>query len=195
MTNEVEREKEIELYKAQLAAELEKHKAQLSKEHAHYEAICNSKLEEWKVKSDLHTQTSIASFQGVIQFAEICIKAVIITNGGAVIALLAFVGSLWTGENKVPVELSSALSKSLALFSYGVGAGIVTSGFAYVTQVLFTEITVSEGKRNWFGEVVRVLAVLFGFSSIILFWLGVDAAIDGFELGAGELLNAPQKAK
>ena len=58
-------------------------------------------------------------FRSAIEFAQSAIKLTMLVNGGAAVAMLAFIGSI----GRASLDSCAAWFLSLALFSFAVGAG------------------------------------------------------------------------
>jgi hypothetical protein len=76
-----------------------------------------------------------------VESANVAIRAFLLINGGATVALLAFVGAIWTAE--ADGELMSALVPSLQFFAFGVGFAGVAAALAYLVNMLDANITCS----------------------------------------------------
>jgi len=74
--------------------------------------------------------SALEMFRSVITAGQNAIKTSLLMNGGATIALLAFLGKLTT-EN--PDKLS-VFSTSLMIFTFGVFVTGLVSGFTYLSQ-------------------------------------------------------------
>jgi hypothetical protein len=90
------------------------------------------KLELERVK--VHRDSQKSGRDGVIKFAEIGIRSLLILNGGAALALLAFVGhgSSAPGSKFVHSEWAGVF----AWFAFGAACAVVTAGLSYVAQAV-----------------------------------------------------------
>jgi hypothetical protein len=75
------------------------------------------------------------SHRSTIQFAIEAIRALLVVNGGAVVAILTFAGNARTGGAVIDFPL---LLSSLRLFGVGLALAVLCAGLAYVAQALFT---------------------------------------------------------
>jgi hypothetical protein len=101
-----------------------------------------------------------------IAFAVDALRAVVFVNGGAVIALLTFLGQAWS-KNELQVALIvSALRPGLLLFVAGTVCGISAQGFAYLSQLAFGD------DRQKAGRVLRNICIALGGSGIVFFSAG-----------------------
>ena len=120
-----------------------------------------------------HQAGQLEVFKGAIRFAEIALKSAILINGGAAVAFLAFIGTLWTGSNENPESLLK-LAGPLMLFVWGVFLGAISSGLAYLTQICY-----AEGGQK-LGNILRVFAVLSVFGTYVCFYMGAYEASEIF---------------
>ncbi len=94
-------------------------------------------LELWKTKvqADLevwkHERTqSLQWDQGAFDFASLALRSVILINGGAAVALLAFLAHLWTSEGR-HAAIIAPVYESLSEFVIGIAAGVAACGVGY----------------------------------------------------------------
>ncbi|UWR79550.1 hypothetical protein K4K97_13185 [Phaeobacter inhibens] len=97
-------------------------------------------IEYAKRAHDLNRQTSSEFSRAAIESANVTIRAFILVNGGAVVALLAFIGALEATEAGGEAKIDE-LILPLLLFSFGVGSSIVTAALAYLVNMLDHDIT------------------------------------------------------
>jgi len=125
-----------------------------------YKLTHQSKLEGYKAE----TQWSIEQFRSVIAYGQATLKSAILINGGAAVALLAFIGKIWSDENS---QLAiKELSYSLTLFVFGTLAIAIATGITYIAQSLF-----NTGK-NTLAHCVNGLVIGLVIASYVLFSLG-----------------------
>jgi hypothetical protein len=182
-------EQKLELYKYGLNIELEDFKATLQKanqlEIEKYRATCLNNLEEWKAKLDKDLQSAIVLMGAVIALAQLALKAIMLANGGACIALLTFSGHIWISAESGGKEVAANLTGALLWFAFGVGAAVLATAVSYVSQALFTEIFDKAGKRRLLpGEIARGFAVLAGVAGIVFFFLGIFDVVAIFNTSA-----------
>lgn len=87
---------------------------------------------EFKARSE----ASLEMFKSVIISGQSAIRSAILINGGAFVALLVFIGKIWS-ESTSQIA-SSLLSSGIAFFSSGVLAGAVAAGFTYLSQLCYS---------------------------------------------------------
>lgn len=108
--------------------------------------------------ADLNRQYAIAaherSYQSIadarksaLDAATTTVRLLILINGGAVVALLAFAGALETGESGSAVTLGS-LAMSIRWFALGVGLSAFAAACIYFVSMLDAEILASV-KHIW----------------------------------------------
>lgn len=97
-----------------------------------------------------------------------------IVNGGAVIALLGFLGAAISKE--MPRTLGLGLTMPLLLFGAGVLLGALGFGARYISQACY-----SGDRPNW-GQGFTVVAVVFGLSAYGIFGCGIYGAYTAFRM-------------
>lgn len=129
-------------------------------------------------------------FNSVIGLAKISLQAVLLVNGGAAIALLAFLGNLASTQSQS--SLVRILAFALLCFAIGVLAGLIGMGVSYLAQYRFLEaesqlqeeqaeplifpaianryIEFAKRHRRWAIGLVILAYVLFGLGCVISFW-------------------------
>ena len=71
----------------------------------------------------------------LINLSQNAFKTIILVNGGASVALLAFLGNIWAKDPDLKVV--SLLAKSISVFAIGVLLGAFGSGMIYVCNFLY----------------------------------------------------------
>lgn len=113
----------------------------------------------WAMK--LEHESNLEMFRSTIQAGQQTLRSVILINGGAAVALLAFTGHSLV--NKIPgIELPE-IAWSLSGFVTGVLAGGLATGFTYLTQYL--------GSRDWekLAFACNVVAIAVGAAGFAAF--------------------------
>lgn len=124
---------EIEQYKAKLQSQIESNK------HQH--------------------ESNLAMFKSVIDAGQGAIKSSFLLNGGAAVALLAFIGHLaQVSPTKVP-----QFATCLLPFALGVLAISITSGFTYLSQWLYAQNSQRKQKFGYFFNLSCILIGLFSY--------------------------------
>lgn len=113
-------------------------------------------------RTHLHS-SNIEMFKSVIEFSKMAVQSAIWINGGAAIALLAFLGQLAKEQpDKIPIIIPAILP-----FGVGVFLGGVTAGFAYLSQRLYANENSEKA-----GFSFNVIAIFSGAVSYAAFALG-----------------------
>jgi hypothetical protein len=107
--------------------------------------------------------------EGLLRFAELTVRSLLILNGGSAMALLAFAGNAMARGTDGYVK-----SLAPAVLAFGVGAtlSVATAAFSYLAQLFLIEPE-SERLRWWLGGGMRVVAVLCGLGALIIFVYGI----------------------
>ncbi len=112
-------------------------------------------MEYYRAVVDAHHQ----NFRSVIDYGLTAVKAAMLINGGAAIAILAFLGNLKPGA---PLSIPpTSLAFPLLSFSAGVLLGALGTMFGYFTQYKFTYDFVRTGQASIVGILLHLTAVLF----------------------------------
>ncbi len=109
----------------------------------------------------------LVSFQGVISFATLSIKSLLLFNGGAILALLTFYGNVLTHPDSTLID-ASMLGQSVKSFVIGVIAGLVCSMSAYITQATYLEVEDEQKGKLW-ANWLRLLAVVLATNRLVRF--------------------------
>ncbi|MFT4271213.1 MAG: hypothetical protein QM578_09395 [Pantoea sp.] len=127
-----------------------------------------------------NTDVYLESFRSAIRHGENVCKALMLVNGGASVALLAFLGNV-IKEFKNP-ETLHLLGNSMMSFGLGVVLSVFCAGTTYFSQGNFTnhaatgeESHLKRGK-NW-----TLVAILCGLFSAISFIFGLYFAFQSLQ--------------
>ncbi|WP_133699270.1 hypothetical protein [Roseateles toxinivorans] len=137
---------------------------------AQFKADHERNLAHYKATVDSGTEM----FRSVVESAKIALSTSILVNGGATVALLAFVGNLVTKSAPGISSLQTSLAWSLISFALGVLLGAVATGGTYLAQYCYH----SEWSRA--GAVFHIATVLLIIGSYIAFSFGVGNAYHAF---------------
>lgn len=140
-------------------AHLAEYRVENEKNIAHYNA------------QQLH---AVEMFRSVIGYGSATLKSAILINGGAAVALLAFIGNIWNLD--VSQGVVSHLTSAIVYFSFGVLAAAIGTALSYFTQYFYSE----DYQRT--GIVFHTLTVVIVVSSYVLFSLGIMGAYESFVL-------------
>ncbi|MBK8019168.1 MAG: hypothetical protein IPK20_22455 [Betaproteobacteria bacterium] len=121
-------------------------------------------------------EETVAQVRGTAQiaFAQDALRGIVLLNGGAVIALLAFFGQVWSKDQAQAALVMSFLRTALVLLVLGALSGVVAQGLAYLSQQAFVE------NRRSLGTNLRRLCITFAVAGMYFFGHGSIAAISDF---------------
>ncbi|MEM7612134.1 MAG: hypothetical protein AAF270_10665 [Pseudomonadota bacterium] len=140
-------------------ADLEKYKARLSK---------------WIEDNKTQSQWGIELFRSTIAAGQSALRAAILINGGAAVALLAFIGNLWGLES----DTAAALASPMRILLIGVLVAACASGSTYLAQFFFAD---HFKRAHGIGTAFNILAMVLVISSYGCFLFGVLSAARVFE--------------
>lgn len=136
---------------------------------AQYSALHQSNIEQYKENKAEWREL----FKATVGHAQSAVKLMALVNGGAAVALLAFIGKVWTADfNASPI--ANFIPLALVLYCCGVGAAALTQSLTYLSQHFFTY----DGEKV--AGVIRFFAQLTAFSSLVLFFIATYVAYLGF---------------
>ncbi|EKT4523494.1 hypothetical protein QEM13_002769 [Pseudomonas putida] len=116
---------------------------------------------------------NLEMFKSVIQTGQNAIRSMVLLNGGAAVALLAFIGKL-TDASRINIP---SFATPLTIFVIGAFLSTISSGVTYLTQILYSE----EGKwQVRAGITLHGLSILLGLASLSLFGYGTYRAYGAF---------------
>ena len=133
---------------------------------------------------DLETPQASAHDRAAIDFALSAIRGLLLINGGAIVALLAFLSNVWTNDASGARELAINLKTPLIFLLLGVVASVSTAMLSYLGQRAINEswdhIT---WKQYSTAQILVGLAIIAAFVSLIMFGFGSWWAVDAFIVG------------
>lgn len=118
----------------------------------------------------------VAELRGIAQiaFAQDALRGIVLLNGGALIALLALFGQVWSKDASEASLVMATLKPGLLLFLCGTLSGIAAQGMAYLAQQSFVE-----GRRA-LGRNLHHVVVLLSLSGMYFFAHGSFRSISSF---------------
>jgi hypothetical protein len=128
-----------------------------------------TQLEKYKAELQNWHEGKIEMFRSVIASGQNAIKSSFLLNGGASVALLAFISQL----TQFQPDKVSVFATCLLPFTFGVLAISATSGFTYLSQWLFASNNLLARK---FGFGFNIFCIFLGFSSYVFFAYGLLVA-------------------
>lgn len=117
-------------------------------------------------------------YEMLSNFATQSIKCLLLINGGAAVAILAFIGNFIGQENvdinafKITIAI---LSKALVSFSCGVVLATLSSFFSYLCQLLVLETLYYKA-----AVTTRYIAIVMALSSLLSFSIGTGYSYGAF---------------
>ena len=116
----------------------------------------------------LYNEQNLLVWRAVFEYAQIAIRSIILVNGAAATALLAFLGS--DGFGKDSFVSVPTLKCALASFAVGVFCGVTAAAIAYISQVQVivsaeknnNKVEIGQGRLRWVSMVLTVFG-LFAF--------------------------------
>lgn len=115
---------------------------------------------------------AVELFRSVITYGSAAMKSSLLINGGAAVAILAFIGNIWTKETGL--EAVKSLTTAILLFSFGVLAAALGTAGSYFSQYCYAEPFPRA------GIVFHTLTVMFVLGSFALFGFGSYEAYAAF---------------
>ena len=102
-------------------------------------------------------------------------------NGGGAVALLAFIGRIWTDDKPDP-QIIGGMAGAISYFVAGLILAALTTFGAYLQQQFFFKGSGEDApdRYNRAGHRTRFAAWAFGVGSLIAFAFGCFAAIEAF---------------
>ncbi len=146
--------------------------------------IWQRELEQHRNQLEQHriqTEVWVASVNATVTFAGAAIKGLLLINGGAAVAILAFLGHLAATPGTNPAQLET-LGPALLAFGWGTLAGAMTAGSAYLSQICFSEVSKSGSRPvRVAGEIFRLTAVALASFGYGVFIYGLYTAVSAFQ--------------
>lgn len=134
------------------------------------------KLEDQRTLAhyDAQTKHNIEMFRSVIESGREALNSLVLINGGAVIALLGFMGA--TISKGLPQALGANLAMPVLQFGIGVLMGGLGFAARYFSQAYFTE------EKYKTGAIFKWLAIAFALTGYALFGCGIYGAFRAFSI-------------
>ena len=126
-------------------------------------------LQNWIELNKHSNEGKLEMFRSVISSGQNAIKSSFLLNGGASVALLAFISHLAQFQPSKVADFGHCLLP----FTLGVLAISVTSGFTYLSQWLYDSHNVAARKA---GFVFNILCIILGLASYAFFTWGLFIA-------------------
>jgi len=140
---------------------------------SHYEKLnFDSQIAQFKAENDRNiahannlTAHSVEMFKSVITAGQSALKASMVINGGAAVALLAFAGKIW--ETSTSALVATSLVTSTLIFCFGVLCAALASGITYLSQSSYSHDWIRTGHLfNAIGVISVLISYgLFGYGA------------------------------
>lgn len=113
-------------------------------------------------------------FKATLNAGTNSLKMTFLMNGGASLALLAFIGNLADKNSKIIADLGC----SLLWFAIGTLLVVVASGFVYIVQVLYQNNQSIKSVNR--GKKLNIVVVIIIFISYLSFFMGIYSTYKTF---------------
>ncbi|GHA85507.1 hypothetical protein [Modicisalibacter luteus] len=136
-------------------------------------------LSSWVSSSQQRHEMDLEMLRAIITVGQSALKGALLINGGAAVALLAFIGKIWGNTDTQPTLI--ALSAALLSYVFGVLSAAMAAGATYFAQA---------GYANEFGRFSQgvgraghIAAIGFVFGAYYLFAQGSWMAFKAIGVG------------
>ncbi len=136
----------------------------------HYKLKYQASLAEYDAK----IRHQLEMLKGTLDAGREALNAIVIVNGGAVIALLGFLGAALSKD--MPRALGLGLTIPLLLFGAGVLLGALGFGARYISQACYS------GEHSNWGQGFTIVAIVLGLAAYGAFGYGMYGAYRAFRL-------------
>jgi hypothetical protein len=130
-----------------------------------YKAECDLQCEQYKAECDLNLEEYKLKFQATVQSGQAALKSAFLINGGAAVALLAFIGNVWT---KTQANVNG-LGLPLLLYVFGVLFPAVASGLTYLCQDQYGKSVKDDDHFARSARKINCVGITFVILSYFLF--------------------------
>ncbi|MFM0506701.1 hypothetical protein [Paraburkholderia sp. RL17-373-BIF-A] len=128
-------------------------------------------LEVWKTQVGMFAEMLKATTEA----GQTALKSAILINGGAAVAMLAFVGNAVTKSDLRPGSpILSHIGGALLIFMVGTGLAGTSTAFRYISQWCYAEAVNKPvpSRERTCGHAFSIVAVLLGIGSFTAFFAG-----------------------
>lgn len=140
---------------------------------------CRADLKAWITARQHQYEHNLEMLRSVITIGQSALKSALLINGGAAVALLAFLGRLFTSES-MPISIG-CLSLALLQFVWGVLAAAIAAGATYFSQAGYAGEFGPWSQRIGFGG--HMVAVMGVFAAYVFFAVGAWQAHSAMNFG------------
>ncbi|WP_244828437.1 hypothetical protein [Caballeronia sp. TF1N1] len=139
------------------------------------EAQAQHQLEIWKTQLVARSGMTVEMFKAVVEAGQTALKSATLLNGGAAVAMLAFVGNALTNLRE-PVRTTLLTSVGGALFIFMIGAGLsgVSTAARYLSQACYANAAEQNPAPYWmkWGMALQWASIALGVGSFASFFAG-----------------------
>lgn len=134
-------------------------------------------LAQWQTNATLEHAGALEMFKSTLEAGQTALKILLSVNGGAAVALLAFLGTL-QGKASLPGAVPTrAIADAMAFFIGGVGFSALAAAARYLVQFFgMRHLHLARGQKTsaWLkaGLTFNIVSVLAGLGSMAGFFIG-----------------------
>ena len=115
------------------------------------------------------------SFEATIKYGEAAIRGIFLLNGGACIALMAFISNVLNNKFASKEDcVNLSFSNALLFFSLGCLTAVLSFAFSYLSQGYDNK------NKDTYFKLWRTVAIIIYSVSVILFLIGVNVVRQNF---------------
>lgn len=124
----------------------------------------------------LAAETQLEAYRATISMSLVALRSAILINGGAIVALVAYLGQLTSNNKGIPDILSG-----LGFYIIGLLAAVVATGAGYLATYAFGWIVVNHIPTKQNGETWRTISLICIITSYLSFSVGSYICFSGFK--------------
>lgn len=144
--------------------------------HETRKIVSQEKIEGDKMKNTC----DIEMFKSVLEAGQSAIKYSFLLNGGASVAMLAFISALFTSTK---TEIIPYIANSLASFSLGTLLVAIAAGTRYLGQLRYQHEVSTQAEaptQGKLGHIINFITIALVFFSYCCFFWGMYVAYETF---------------
>jgi hypothetical protein len=170
----------VERFRAQVQVDIETYRATLAQLTAAEVARIDAHYQHHRQTVDRETQAYVqwmaTSNRGMLDLGMGALKGVFLINGGAAIALLAFLGSVWQSRRPNAAAILGTMAAPMQLFVFGLVVAVAAGGLAYICQHYIVL------RKDKLATALRWVCVCVTAVSLVLFCIGALKATQAFQV-------------
>lgn len=132
-----------------------------------------AKIRDWEDQWKHSRAWQIENQRQVIGLGQSAIRWFAVINAGAVVALLAFLGNVWTKG----VVLGPFLT-AMGTFAFGVVLAALAGALSYLTQLQYGA---ESDRAQTSAKVLHAVTIVVGLGSLVVFCMGSYRTVDAFQ--------------